>query len=247
MSIEQTLDQILTLVEGITITLQDLAKAPAATPAAVPAKKGPGRPPKAVEAVAVHKHPDAPAVLPDLPGETVDEAFAADAAKAVDPFAQAATVQPTKEEVRAAAIALSGATTQENAVAVMKAATGASSFGELEPDLHAKAIAAFTAAMPKVSVDPFAVGATATPTAAKETAAPTAAVQGDGPSLTDVRDAVIDAQKRTGVAQVQGVVMLHGGVLINPATGVKGPSLNAIPVPAYAAVIAQLKALTTTK
>ena len=80
-----------------------------------------------------------------------------------------------------------------------------------------------------------------------ETTAPAAAApEQAAPSREDVKAALVKAQKRTGVDIVQAVVMKHGGKA--PGEGGKlGPSLTALPVSAYAAVIKEVGDLPTTK
>lgn len=160
------------------------------------------------------------------------------AATEPDPFgAQPAVAAPTVslEDVRAALVALKDATSQDIALNALKTAGGATNLPQLAADKYATVVAACKAAMPAAPVasqaDPFEVSSPA---------------QTEAPSLEDVKAAVVEAQKRTSTDAVQKVVMDHGGKAPGP-NGVPGPSLKALPVPSYAAVIAAVKALPTTK
>lgn len=179
-------------------------------------------------------------------GETTAPATSASpapspAATEADPFggspAAAAAPTLTQDDVRNALVALKDATSQDNALKVLKDSSGGvSTLPQLPADKYATVVAACKAAMPGAAApaaDPFEVS----------TAAP---VQTDAPSLEDVKAAVVEAQKRTATDTVQKVVMAHGGKAPGP-NGVEGPSLKALPVPSYAAVIAAIKALPTTK
>jgi len=205
------------------------------TPA--PAKRGRGRPAKGEDPIAAPATSAAVDPTPE-PAET-------------DPFAAATPVLPavTLEQVREKAVALSKATSQANAVEVMKKATGAASFGDLKPESYAAALAAFTGALTalEAAADPFAVGATAPVTKPTPATSEAPAAAQDAPSLADVKKAVVDGQKKTSAAVVQKIVMDHGGAAVDPATGQKGPSLKALPVGSYAQVIAAIAALPTTK
>jgi hypothetical protein len=64
-----------------------------------------------------------------------------------------------------------------------------------------------------------------------------------GPSIEDVKAAVVAAQKRVNVKAIQKIVVDHGGSATNPDTGVIGPSLKALPVGSYARVIAEIEAI----
>lgn len=151
-----------------------------------------------------------------------------------DPFAPAATQAPTAtlEDVRAALVALKEATSQDAALNVLKTVGSATSLPQLAAGKYDAVVAACKAALPapKPEGDPFEVSP----------------AQTEAPSLEDVKAAVVEAQKRTSTDAVQKVVMDHGGKAPGP-NGVPGPSLKALPVPSYAAVIAAVKALPTTK
>lgn len=195
----------------------------AAQPAA-PAKRGRGRP---------------------VQGETPPSASASPApspaATEADPFggspAAAAAPTLTQDDVRNALVALKDATSQDNALKVLKDSSGGvSTLPQLPADKYATVVAACKAAMPGAAApatDPFEVSTAAS-------------VQTNAPSLEDVKAAVVEAQKRTATDTVQQVVMAHGGKAPGP-NGAERPSLKALPVPSYAAVIAAVKALPTTK
>jgi hypothetical protein len=242
MSIEETaLDRVATnlaLIAGAISTLAEAvngtyagkpiygqpAAAPASTPAATtPTRRGRGRP--------VTGETAAPAAI---------AAPAASPAVAEDPFATAAPAPAaptaTLDQVRAALTALKDATSQDNALKVLKEAGGVSNLTDLQktPEKYGAVVLAATAALPQpaTEADPFE---TETATESEQKA----------PSLEDVKAAVVEAQKRTATGKVQAVVMKHGGVAAG-ANG-NGPSLKALPIAAYAAVIAEVKALPTTK
>ena len=190
-----------------------------------PARRGRGRPAKG-------ETPPPAASASPAPSPAATEA---------DPFGSspAAVAAPalTQDDVRNALVALKDATSQDNALKVLKDSSGGvSTLPQLPADKYATVVAACKAAMPGAAApaaDPFEVS----------TAAP---AQENAPSLEDVKAAVVEAQKRTATDTVQKVVMAHGGKAPGP-NGVEGPSLKALPVPSYAAVIAAVKALPTTK
>lgn len=238
MYLEQKIDRILEILE---------ARGNAPSETQPPPKRG--RPAKIVEASTVPVTPVAESVGAVSAAPVAATAPIAEA----DPFAEAVAPAPlvvTKDQVREAAVALSKATTQDNAVAVIKAATGVS-YPELKPEQYATAyVALVNANAPRVA-DPFALGAPAPATVSSGQHAVPAGVQTDAPSLDDVKAAIRKAQARTGANQVQAVVIAHGGVAIDtnpgPTNGTKKVSVNALPVPAYAAVIAAVNALPDTK
>jgi hypothetical protein len=179
-------------------------------------------------------------------GETPAAQTPAPAVVEADPFDTDATA-PTRvevatlDDVRTAMKALAAATTQDNALAVLKAAGGVANLTELQrtPEKYGAVVAAAKAAVPAVKpapeADPF------------ETTAPAAAVpEQAAPSKEDVKAALVKAQKRTGVDIVQAVVMKHGGKATGEG-GQVGASLTALPVSAYAAVIKEVGELPTTK
>ncbi len=191
----------------------------------VPAPRGRGRPPKAVEAAPV-------------------ASVAAPTAVEADPFeATPAAPAATLEEVRAALTALRAATSQDFAMTALK--PFAPNLTDLKPEQYGAVVVAAKAAMPAPAPvaepeDPFAtpaatLGAALAPPAAKAA------------TLEDVQKAVVNAQKRTSTDKAQAVVMKHGGVGNKPDGSGKGPSLKALAATAYAAVIAELDALPTTK
>lgn len=245
MSLEQALTDLIT--KAVRDALKDSAPAPA-KPRGRPAKgetNGVADPAPTTSVSTTAQTPEIPApVATALPASTTS-------APAVDPFATAPTApQPTIDEVMTAARELSSATSQQNAVDVLKKATGASSRAELKPEHHAVALAALKAALP--AADPFGAQA-ATPPSAVPAAATAAATsptpsQSDAPGLEAVKAAIRDAQKRTGVDIVQRVIMEHGGKKVDASVpGGFGPSVQALSVPSYAAVIAALNALPKTK
>ena len=190
-----------------------------------PAKRGRGRP---VAGETPAAQTPAPAVVEADPFDTTPPAATAPAA--------------TLDDVRTAMKALAAATTQDNALAVLKAAGGVANLTELQrtPEKYGAVAAAAVAAtgakpaLPPAEADPF------------ETEAPAVAPEQAAPTKEDVKAALVKAQKRTGVDIVQAVVMKHGGKA--PGEGGKlGPSLTALPVSAYAAVIKEVGELPTTK
>lgn len=201
----------------------------APAPGVTPAKRGRGRP-----------------VIGELAQAT---AVAAPAAVVeADPFAAepAAPAAPTAtiEEVRLALTTLRNATgNQQTAMDILKAAGGADNLTALKPDKYGAVVAAATAAMPPVKTapvveaDPFAA-----PVEAAPVAEPVKVL-----TIEDVKAAVLAATKRAGVDRAARVVMDLGGKAKNAATGVEGPSWTALPKDQYAAAIAGLAALPTTK
>jgi hypothetical protein len=225
MSIESALKEFI---------LQVVAEA-GAEPAST--KRGRGRPAKGEEPIA------APAPSPSVDSEPVAEE---------DPFGAPVAPPPvtvTLEQVREKAVALSKATSQSNAVEVLKTATGAASFGELKPDAYGKAVEAFTVALTalEATADPFAVAGSAPAAKTAPSASAPATVVTDSPSLADVKAAVVAGQKKTSTETVQKIVIDAGGFAVDPATGMKGPSLKQLPVSAYAGVIAAIAKLPATK
>lgn len=196
----------------------------AATDAA-PAKRGRGRPVKGE-------------------GEQVTAVAASAAVVEADPFATTATPAPsaTIEQVREALTALKAATSQENAVAVLKSAGGADNLPSLDTLMYGTVVAAAKAAVAAAKAAPAAPVPVDDPFAIPETA-PAAAKP-----LTreDIRALAVETGKRTSQNTVQQIVMKHGGKAPVP-TGGEGPSLLALPESAYAAVAAELKALPSTK
>jgi hypothetical protein len=67
-----------------------------------------------------------------------------------------------------------------------------------------------------------------------------------GTTLDDVRSAVIEAIKRTSASTAQNVVMAQGGKVPISEAG-EGPSLKALPTEQFAACVAALRALPTTR
>ena len=160
----------------------------------------------------------------------------APAPEAPDPFTGAAAPPATLDEVRAALTALKAATSQEFALKVLKDAGGANNLSALTAGSYGAVAAAAKAAMPgtEPEVDPFE-----TPTLE-----PAGSPQ---PTLEDVKAAVVAATKRTAADTVQRVVMINGGTAPTAAGGPAGPSLKALAPSSYAAVIAAVNNLPTTK
>lgn len=195
--------------------------------ATTPKPRGRGRPP-AGEAPSPAAAPVAATAPVVTPAATPEE----------DPFAAAAPVVPaaTIDEVRKALIDLKNATSQENALAVLKAVGGADNLPSLPVAKYGAVVAAIkkaiTPAPTAVEDDPFAVGAPAEP------AKPL--------TVEELKALIVETQKRTSGDTVQKLVMDHGGKKAIP-TGGEGPSLPALPPENYAAVAKALKALPSTK
>lgn len=193
------------------------------------AKRGRGRPVTG-EATAAAT-PAAAVPVATSPVTTSDDPFAAPAA----PAAPTATI----EEVRAALTALKVATSQENALKVLKDSSGSDNLTALPAAKYGAVVVAAKAAIPgaKPAVietdDPFAI--------------PAAAPAEKPPTLEELKALIVETQKRTSQDTVQKVVMEYGGKGKNPDTGIEGPSLKALPAEQYVAVAAKLKALPSTK
>ena len=248
MTIEAQLDQIISLLKHRVAEPPRAGSPFAARPVSAAAATTPTETPATVRRSRVR--PDVAATAPvaaePTPVATTDTPIAVTAV--ADPFADAAPapLAVTREDVRAAALALSAATSQDNAVAVIKAATGVSYPG-LGPDQYGAALAAILSATPKaIDADPFAPTASASASPAASAAAP-ATAQEDAPSLDAVKAAIRKARQRTSDNVVQKIVIDNGGVAVNPSDGQRGISINALPISAYATVIAALNALPDTK
>lgn len=185
--------------------------------------RGRGRPPKDTS-------PAAPATPP--------------AAVEADPFGPTAPPAPeaSLDDVRAALTALKAATTQDNALAVLKTAGGVSNLSDLQrnPEKYGVVVQAAKKALDAIVTDaepddPFETGggAPAEPPAKAAT-------------IEDVKAACVAAGKRTSQDTVTKVVMKHGGRAPDGKGG-EGPSLKALPLEAYAAVIKEVGELPTTK
>jgi hypothetical protein len=240
MTIEETaLDRVATnlaLIAGAISTLAEAvngtyggkpiyaqqAQQPVATPTEPAKPRGRGRPPKGGD--------DAPPAQP--------AAAPAPAPAETDPFAApAAPMAFTLEDVRAL-IALKNATSQENALRVLKDASGVGDLTSLQAAQYGVVVSAAKKAIgPEQTVapsdDPFAAPASMSAPAAI--------------TVEELKALIVATQKRTGADTVQKVVMKHGGKAKNPDTGLEGVSFKALPESAYAAVVAELKALPTTK
>ena len=189
-----------------------------ATPAATP--RGRGRPAK---------------------GEGTPPPVQTTAAPADDPFATpAAPAVPTAtiEEVRKALTDLKNAVSQDYALKILKDSSGVDNLAALSQDKYGAVVAAVKAVMTQKQSepdDPFAL-----PT---EQAAPPAKPL----TIEEVKAVIVETQKRTSQDAVQKIVMENGGKAKNPDTGAEGPSLKALPADKYAATVAALKALPSTK
>lgn len=169
----------------------------------------------------------------------------APAAPEADPFGPppvAAGTAPTAtlQDVRDALTALKAAKSQDIALKLLKDVGGAGNLSELAEGKYGAVVKAAELAMaaplaPAAEPDPFEVPAAAPAAPAKPL------------TLEDVRAVLVNAQKRTSADKVQGVVMAHGGKAKNADTGIEGPSLKALPEKEYAAVIAEVNALPSTK
>lgn len=202
------------------------------SPPAEPQKRGRGRPVKGEDQV--------PA--PTVQAQDTSTTTATLAVVEVDAFAPTSSVPvATLEDVRGALTTLKAASTQEIALSVLKDVGSAANITDLKPENYGKVVQAAKkkaleyakAAAPAPAEDPWEVPATAP--AAKPL------------TMEDVRAVAVAAGKRTGQDTIQKVVMDHGGKAFNPATGVSGPSMKALPEAQYAAVIAAIQALPTTK
>lgn len=211
-----------------------------AQPAAEPVKRGRGRPVKGEEtgAAAPAAVTSAAQTAAAVPAAATAPVSAPAVTASDDPFATPlACPTATLDEVRAALTALKAAKDQDTALGVLKAHGGAVNLANLTADKYgavvvaAKALIAELSKPAPVEADPFEMPA-ATP-AVKLT-------------LEDIKAAAVAAQKRTSQDTVQKVVMAHGGKAAL-ATGGEGPSLSALPEANYAATIAALKALPSTK
>lgn len=206
----------------------DATPSPSQTPAeGTSPKRSRGRPVKGEDQ----------APVPTVPVQASSTTPATPAVAEPDPFdAPAKPVAPTAtlEEVRAALTALKAATSQDIALGVLKSAGGAENLSGLSQDKYGAVVAAAAAKAAEYSKapepDPFDVPPVERPL-----------------TLDDVKNAVVKAQKRAGTDAVQKVVMDHGGKATNPDTGAPGASLKALPESQFAAVIAAVEKLPTTK
>lgn len=208
------------------VAAQPANSAPSFTEPA-PAKRGRGRPAKGEETP-----PAAPVASP--------------AATEVDPFAPPAPGTPsvpaaTIEQVRAALTALKEAASQDIALMVLKVAGGANNLTELKPDKYGLVVAAVEAKKAE-----YQKPATPTPVEADPFDIPAATAAAKPLTFEDVKLVIVETGKRASQDTIQKVVMAHGGKAPVP-TGGEGPSLRALPEAQFAATIAALKALPTTK
>lgn len=235
----------------------DASPAPAA--AAEPQKRGRGRPVKgedqpvtgvAAPAAGSTNQAATGAAAALLAGtQTTAPASAVD-----DPFATLpAAPVATLDEVRKALTDLRAADSQEAALAVLKTAGGgADNLTGLAPEKYGVVVAAVAVKLRIIAASKPAATPEADPFAAPrlgdapEPAWNTGAPAEKPPTLEDVKAVIVETQKRTSQDKAQQVVMQHGGKAPN-ATGGEGVSLKALPEANYAATIAALKALPTTK
>lgn len=226
MSLDDTVRAIVR--EEIAAALKGVA-APAA-PAAAPKPRG--RPAKGGG-----DSPAPVATTAQAPAQPVAAATQPEA----DPFAPTAPVAApapaaSLQDVRDALTALRAATTQENALKVLKDASGVDNLTALVPEKYGVVVAAAKAAVPaapqQTEADPFDT----TP------AAPAAKPA----TLEDVKAACVEGAKRTSQDTVLKVIFEHGGKAPLP-TGGEGASLKALPEAAFGKVIAAIKALPSTK
>lgn len=239
------MSSIATALRAQAATLIALAEALEAAPAAAevqtpavaapavpePQKRGRGRPPKGEATAAPAASPE-PVAAPPVAAPAAPEADPFDAA----PAAPAAPVA-SLEDVRTALKALAAASTQDNALAVLKSVGGASNLSSLAPEKYGLVYAAAkaaTTAKPSapVEADPFY--------------APAPAVVEKEPTVEEVKAAVIAKQKATSTETVQKLLMQHGGKATD-ANGVVMPSLRALPATSYVAFLKALNALPATK
>lgn len=187
--------------------------------------------------------------LPVAAAQTGTAPAATPAVTEDDPFADKAPAVPTAtlDQVRKALTDLRAASDQAAALKVLKDAGGADNLNDLKPEKYGVVVAAVNVQLriiesgkpvPVTETDPFA--SPGTPAAATAPAAKAL-------TLEDVKAAVVAAGKRTAQDTVQAVVMSHGGKATDPATNLPKPSLKALAEKDYAAVIAAIQALPTTK
>ena len=212
-----------------------------------PVKRGRGRPAKgeAVPNAAPAASPE-PVVEAD-PFATAPAAGAPIRAVVGGVLGAAPTPAPTAtlDEAREALKALSKATTQAQAVKVMKDSVGVSNLSEpLTPQqcavLRDAAVKA-TPAAPVEAPDPFAGPSSTSITDPLPVAAAKAL------TIEEVKAVITKAGSKTAQDTLMKVVVKHGGVAKNAETGVMGASLKALPAAAYAAVVAEINALPNTK
>jgi hypothetical protein len=197
-----------------------------AQPAADKPKRGRGRPVQGEESAA-------PAAQPST------SPTATPASSGADPFETApAAPVATLDEVRTALKALAAAVDQATALGVLKTAGGAANLTELKAEKYGAVVQAATAALPPVKTE-------AAPVEADPFDAPAPAAT-KPVTLEDVKAVIVETQKRTSQDTVQKAVMAQGGKAA-VAGGGEQPSLKALPEANYAATIAALKALPTTK
>lgn len=255
MAIEETLDRLATNIALLTGAVATLAEAANGTYAGKPIYSGegaPAAPPAPAGAPAPARRGRGRPVTGETPPATPSPATVAETPAAVaDPFATSPAASPapaaTLEQVREALKALSATTTQDNALAVLKSAGGVDNLTELQktPEKYGLVVQAVQKAAPGQGVtvatpaaDPFETAAPAAPAAAT--------VATETFDLAAVKAELIKAQKRTAVDKVQAVVIKHGGSGPDGKGGV-GVSLTALAISKYGDVVAEVRALPTTK
>lgn len=198
------------------------AQTPAAQQPSTPRTRGRGRP---------------------VTGEGTDTSAPASSAAVpeADPFGETAAPATTLQQVRGALTDLKNAVNQEAALKALKDAGGAANITDLKPEKYGAVVKACTAALetskPVVKQeedDPFALPGEKS-------------LEAEPLTIEAVKAVITETQKRTGIDAVQKVVMAHGGKGKNPDSGVEGASLKLLPAANYAATVAALKALPTTK
>lgn len=207
-----------------------------------PAKRGRGRPVAGEPASAPAASPVATATP-----EPVAQVVAATEADPFDPKPDAPTAPTpppaTRDEVSAALRALSAATSQENALAVLKKhGDNAANLTDLKPAFYGAVAAAAKAALATgvpapvaPEPDPFEASAPA-PVAEAEKL----------PTREEVKAVVVATQKRASTEVVQKILIEHGGKA-EDANRVMQPSLRALPEANFVKFIAALNALPATK
>ena len=188
-----------------------------------PIKRGRGRPAKGEDWC------PAPVILAAAPAAT-SEADPFDSAPA--PAVPAATL----DEVRASLKALAAATSQAKALEVLKAVGGSANLTDLPAGKYGLVKQAAEKALPPVKTEPVV----------EEDPFDEPVAEQKQLTIEDVKAAIVAAQKRTSQNTVQKLVMSFGGKAAD-SSGAQAPSMKALPESQYAATIAALNALPTTK
>lgn len=223
MNSQQVAAALRILANAIEAPEGDAPATPAASSAEAPVRRGRGRPVKGED------------TAPAAPAQAL-------AAQQPDPFDTAVPTAPTatQDDVRAALKGLQAASSQDIAVGVLKTAGGVDNLSALPPEKYGAVVVAATAKQAEYTKAP----APATPDPFEvDVAAPAEKVL----TIEDIKNAIVETQKRTSQDTVQKLVMGFGGKAPKPDGGGDGPSLKALPEAQFAAVIAALKALPATK